>query len=236
MNAATSIFIFSLICLTSCGQAPVAIPEGFVETKPPKPGSSEWYTLNHSAHDFAVKITDGKLEIEKATETQTCELHISNGKLIGINKGEWGGKLSFEPADSTKSKVDIKRGNIKFIFNFKDKIYFIEGLAHLSSSSGALFELDTTGHTFTYRKLVDFEDAPEAFTIYQDKILIATHQGFYVVKDFEKELVFQNTFWHSLYPNSMAVLDDHNVFIGMRSGIVKLDLRSKTLKFYKYDK
>ena len=52
----------------------------------------------------------------------------------------------------------------------------------------------------------------------------------------QKELIFQDTFWSSLYPNSIAVLDDKNVFIGMRSGIVKLDLTTKTLKFYKNDK
>ena len=106
----------------------------------------------------------------------------------------------------------------------------------MGNSGGALFELDTTDNKFTYRKLVDFDDAPEAFTIYEDKFLIATHERFYIVKDFKKELIFEDTFWSSLYPNSIAVLDDKNVFIGMRSGIVKLDLTTKTLKFYKNDK
>jgi hypothetical protein len=103
-------------------------------------------------------------------------------------------------------------------------------------SGGAIFELDTTNNKFTYSKLVDFDDAPEAFTIFQDKFLIATHERFYIVEDFKKALIFENTFWSSLYPNSIAVIDDKNVFIGMRSGIVKLDLTSKTLKFYKNDK
>jgi hypothetical protein len=75
-----------------------------------------------------------------------------------------------------------------------------------------------------------------AFSIYQDKFLIATHERFYVVKDFKKELIFQDTYWSDLYPNSIAVFDDKNVFIGMRGGIVKLDLTTKTFKFYKNDK
>jgi len=228
--------ILTLFILTSCGQTQVIIPEEFVETVPPRAGSSEWYPLNHSKNEFAVKIIDGKLEIIKVGEVNDCELNISNGKLVGVNRGEWGGSLTFVPTDTTKRRVEIKRGNIKFIFTFKDKIYFIEGLAHMGYSGGAIFELETTENKFTYRKLVDFDDAPEAFTIYQDKFFIATHERFYVIKDFKKELIFQDTFWRSLYPNSIAVFDDKNVFIGMRSGIVKLDLTTKTLKFYKNDK
>ena len=239
MKFKPTFFILTLLTffsLTSCGQTQVFIPKEFVETIPPKAGSSEWYPLNHSRNEFAVKIIDGQLKIEKVDEINECELNISNGKLVGINRGEWGGTLTFVPTDTTKSKVEIKRGNIKFIFYFNDKIYFIEGLAHLSMSSGALYELDNTNDSFNYKKLIDFDDAPEAFTIYQDKFLIATHEKFYVVKDFNKELILQDTFWSSLYPNSIAVLDEKNVFIGMRSGIVKLDLTTKTLKFYKNDK
>lgn len=103
-------------------------------------------------------------------------------------------------------------------------------------SGGAIFELNTTNNNFTFNKLVNFDDAPEAFAIYKDKFLIATHENFYIVKDFKKDLVFKETFWSSLYPNSIAAIDDKNVFIGIRSGIVKLDLTNNTLKFYKNDK
>jgi hypothetical protein len=226
----------TLFAITSCGQTTVTVPKEFVETVPPKAGSEEWYPLNYSHNEFGVKIIDGKLDIKKVREVNKCDLKITGGKLIGINRGEWGGQLTFQPEDTTKKAVDIKRGNIKFIFNFKDKVYFIEGLAHMSYSGGAIFELNTTNNNFTFTKLVDFDDAPEAFTIYKDKFLIATHENFYIVQDFKKELVYKETFWSSLYPNSIAVLDDKNVFIGMRSGIVKIDLTDKTLKFYKNDK
>lgn len=226
----------TLFAITSCGQTSVSIPKEFIETVPPKAGSDEWYPLNYSRNEFGVKIIDGKLDIKKVKEINKCELKIAGGTLIGINRGEWGGQLTFKPEDTTKKAVDIKRGNIKFIFTFNDKVYFIEGLAHMGYSGGAIFELNTANNNFTFTKLVDFDDAPEAFTIYKKKFLIATHKNFYIVQDFKKELVFKETFWSSLYPNSIAVLDDKNVFIGIRSGIVKLDLTDKTLKFYKNDK
>lgn len=222
--------------MTSYGQTSVIIPKEFVETVLPESGSDEWYSLFYLQNDFGVNLIDGKLEINKVDKVDKCELNISNGKLIGVNRGEWGGTLSFVPTDTTKSIVEIKCGNIKFIFTFEDKIYFIEGLAHLSLSSGALYELDNTKGGFTYKKLIDFDDAPVGFSIYQDKFLIASYERFYVVQDFKKELIFQDTYWSDLYPNSIAVFDDKNVFIGMRGGIVKLDLTTKTFKFYKNDK
>ena len=70
-------------------------------------------------------------------------------------------------------KIEIKEGNIKFVFEFNDQIYFIEGLAHLSYSGGAIFELKKDGENFTYKSIMEFDDAPEAFTIYGNKLLIA---------------------------------------------------------------
>jgi hypothetical protein len=99
-----------------------------------------------------------------------------------------------------------------------------------------LFELERINNDFIFKLLVDFEDAPFAFTIYNDTFLVATFENFYKIKDFKKELIFKNTFWYSLYPNSIAVLNDKNIFIGMRSGIAKVDLTKRTLKFYKNDK
>ncbi len=63
---------------------------------------------------------------------------------------------------------------------------------------------------------------------------MATMANFYVLKDFQKEMLFSNLFWMGLYPNSIAVMDEQNVFVGMRGGITQLDLVAKKLKFYKY--
>jgi hypothetical protein len=228
------IIIFLFLNLTAFSQVKVDIPINLVETEIPKFYSDEWRELNHARNEFGVKIIDNKLNIGKVSERNKVELKIDGGFLIGINHGEWGGKLSFIPNKKDKKEIKIKEGNIKFVFEFKGKIYFIEGLAHLSYSGGAIFELKKDGQNFSYEKLMEFEDAPEAFTIYKNKFLIATHRNFYVVENFKKELIFENTFWSSLYPNSIAVVDNENVYMGIRSGLVKLDLTDKSMKFYKY--
>lgn len=229
------IIIFISLSLSSCkSQIEVNIPINLVETKIPKAYSEDWYKLNDGANkEFGVSISNNKLVIEEVDERHISELKIDGGKLIGINRGEWGGKLSFVPNNKEQNEIEIKKGNIKFIFKFEDKIYFIEGLAHLSYSGGSIFELTKDADNFIFEKILEFEDAPEAFTIYKNRLLIATHKNFYVVENFKKELIFENTFWTSLYPNSIAVVDNENVFMGIRSGLVKLNLTEKTILFYK---
>lgn len=81
------IIVLSSTALSSCGQTPMNIPKEFVESALPKFGSKEWYLLNNSQNAFGVEVVNGKLEIEKTIENNTCELNISNGRLIGIDKG-----------------------------------------------------------------------------------------------------------------------------------------------------
>ena len=184
------IIVFLLLNLTACTQIKVDIPKNLVETEIPKVSTDEWRVLNYARNKFGVKIIDKKLNIEKVKERNKAELKIDGGNLIGINRGEWGGKLSFVSNNKDKKEIEIKEGNIKFIFEFNDKIYFIEGLAHLSYSGGAIFELKKDGENFSYENIMEFDDAPEAFTIYGNKLLIATHRNFYVVENFKKELIF----------------------------------------------
>ncbi|WP_299781679.1 hypothetical protein [uncultured Formosa sp.] len=225
---------FLFLSLTSCNQLKVNIPEEFVETKIPTLFSEEWAMLIHDRNEFGVEIIDNKLNIEKITERKQAELKIEGGKLKGISEGEWSGKLLFVPNSTAKKEVEIKSGNIKFIFQFQGKTYFIESLEHLTYTGGAIYELKQDGEHFTYEKRLEFKDAPEAFTIHGDSFLIATHQNFYVIKDFKTKIIFRDTFWSSLFPHSIAVFDYKNVYMGIRSGFVKLDLINKKMKFYKY--
>lgn len=41
--------------------------------------------------------------------------------------------------------------------------------------------------------------------------------------------------WDGLLPNSIAVLDEENIFVGMQGGVVKLNLLNNETKFYKYN-
>ena len=229
------IIVAMLFTTPSCAQKSIRIPGAFVETTPPLVPSNEWQLLNASNKEFRVRNFEGSLKIDRTTEINWSLLDIPGGRLKGVDHGEFGGSLTFTPNENFQQLIEIKEGHIRFVFNFHNKVYFIEGNTHMGFIGGALYELTRTDGIFGYKKLLDFEDAPEALTIYKDQLLIAGYQSFYTVKNLKTEIILKKTFWTGLYPNSIAAFDDQNVFIGMRGGIVKLDLTEDRVVFYKND-
>ncbi|GHU43406.1 hypothetical protein AGMMS50289_09750 [Betaproteobacteria bacterium] len=239
--------VLSLFCLNSHAQTTRTVPEDFVEIAPLFSGHAS------DIDNFSVQVVDNKLEVTKGR----CNLKIENGILIGTDNGEWGGELLFRPADTTKKPIKIKDGNTQFIFTHENKIYFIQGLNHMTSVYGALFELEATGDRFTYHEVTNFTDEhPILYTTYQDKIFVVTKGYIEIEATKESEYAFNETLklyqihnakkqhlyefgielskkYFKFAPNSIAVVDDDNIFLGERGGIVKLDIANKTVKFYR---
>jgi len=233
MKKKIALFVIFIISQLSFGQQ--YDKSEFIQIDPPPKSSKGWYVLNHSNNAFSVDLKNGKLKITQFEHKKTTELNLKTGKLKGTDRGEWGGKLEYIPSKASEKTIDIKKGNIKFIFQLNNQIYFIEGLAHLSINKGALFKLENQGGDFRYSKVLDFDDAPEALAIKNNKLFIATHSGFCSVdKKLKKKLAFKDMFWAGLYPNSIAVVSEREVYVGMRSGYLKLNLKNKSIKFYKY--
>jgi len=212
----------------------IKIPDNFTEIAPPKPFSKAWDSLGYSLNDFEVQIVNGELHTSPIKH-QINDLKIKSGLLRAINHGEFGGELIYIPDDKPKKPIKIKDGNAKFLFSLNNDIYFMEGLAHLGIDEGALFEIDTTSQPFSCKQIIDFGSSPEAFTVFENKVFVVTNKYFFVVQDHQKDLIFKDTFWRGLYPNSIAMLNPENIFVGMRGGFAKLDLTNKSLKFYKYN-
>lgn len=222
------IVIVLYFCLYCTGQE-IKIPENFIEHSIPKAESQERSVLNHSQDCYAVRKDNGRLIVEKTSYyKKDSELEIAGGKLIGENKGEFGGVLYFQPKEAKEKIMKIKFGNIVDIFRFQNKIYFTEGLGIW----GSLYELKKDS-VFTYHKIESFGDALEAVTVFNDIIYIASSHGFYKVVDQKAILIFRNQFWRDLYPNSVVIFDEENIFMGIRSGIVKLNLIKNTVHFYR---
>jgi len=236
MTLRITFFITILLSLGNLcqGQNSPKIPRDFVEVNLDTAGAEEKRKWNFPNYEFKVAQEKGKLVVKPNKYQNTVKLRIPGGILIGVNRGEWGGALSFQQKSRSKESVLIKNGNVTDIFIYRDKIYFIEGLAHLTYNQGALYELNTHTAPFSYQGVIKFEDAPQLAAVYKDQILVVSYNNFYLIKELKKETLFEKTFWGGLYPNSMATFDDQNIFLGMRAGIAKVDLENKQLKFYKY--
>lgn len=206
----------------------------FVKSEIPIEGTEEWSKLNWSSFEFAVDQHNGQLQISDYDEPSEVEFTLPNGRLIGTDHGEWGGKIIFQPKDDKAEPITIQHGNIKSIFSLNDTIYFLDGLAHLSLNRGAMYKLDTSGGKFQTTKVLSFDDAPMSCAITHDTLLIASYQNFYLIHDYKSELIVKDRFWASLYPNSIAAATSPTVFIGMRGGYAELNLVTRNLIFYKY--
>ena len=191
----------------------------------------EWSQLNRSA-GISVINENGKIIFnQREYNGDTVFLELENVYLRGIDKGEFGGDLSFI-RKGTKQSILIKKGNIKFIFELDGKIYFIEGLAHMGINEGAMYRLDNVNGKFSYEKILDFGNAPQVCMIYNNKIYIAGSKNFYVIDKLNKKLILEETFWGGLYPNSLATLDGKNIYVGMRGGYALVNIEKGTADFY----
>lgn len=141
------------------------------------------------------------------------------------------------PIKDTKNEFGYFRlsgGNINSFFKFKDTVYFTNGLAHMGINVGTLTKLiDLEKNKFILSKALDLEGAPMAETIVNDTIIFITFDGLLVVKELKKVINLKKQFWASLYPNSVAYLDDKNLYIGMRGCYAKIDLTNNTIKCFK---
>lgn len=233
MKYKTSLFIILCYSLfVSCGVAKVEIPDGYVESPFRSNYSKGITTFYQSTDEYDLKIVNRKLKIQKKDFSFTCELQLLNGKLIGVDRGEWGGSLTFLPADTLKSRVEIRSGNITFIFKYKNKIYFIDGYAFMGESYGVLCELYTNDNKFTSKMLIKFGDTPVAFKIYKNKFFVATNEKLYIIKDFKYEKVIRYPLWLDFSSKSIAIFKDKYVFFKVRTGIVRVDLKSNILNHY----
>ena len=154
------------------------------------------------------------------------------GTFLGRYRGEWGGQLLFWSAAKPAKPVPIKAGNIRLLFQANNRVYFIEGLAHMGFNAGALYQITGKAPAFTWVKLADFDDAPEAFAVVGTDVYIAQFHGFTVLRNLRKEAIVEKTFWRGLYPNSVAVFNNDEVCIGLRGGYVRLNTQTKVVQFF----
>ncbi|MCW4451948.1 hypothetical protein OK344_06960 [Kaistella sp. BT6-1-3] len=198
--------------------------------------SNEWFSLNHSKNSYAVEKGKNQLKITIAIPKEKTVFELSNGTLNGYDEGEFGGSLDFVPNVVHPKTYRIKYGNIVDIFEFNGKIFFLEDESLPGKPLGSISELIITDNQYYIQKLVKFNDSPSVSLVLGTKILIAGHSSFYVIENNNPKKIFEKQFWWNLFPNSIAFFDDKNVFLGIRSGIVKLDLDNRTVKFYQEKK
>lgn len=225
------IITFLLISISSCAQPKIEIPNNYKKTKIPRESSIELQNLNYS-DDISIKLEENLIVTYPTPRKSSSQLKFRDGLLIGYNHGEWGGELIYK---TEKTEFVIKEGNIISIFELNGKIYFLEGLAHLSTNYGEIYEVEYFNKKFNYKKKLELPDEPQVFQIVNGKIYIGTFENFVIINNWKIETLIKG-FWESLYPNSLIIENENHIFMGIRGGIVEIRPNEKQLKFYTKNK
>lgn len=102
------LLLFILFLTAQSCQPQKLSANNFTETGIPKLRSEELNDLNHRPEEFSVRLENGELKIESAgREPETIEYNLPNGKLLGIDYGEFGGGLYYKPNDTTLRKIYV---------------------------------------------------------------------------------------------------------------------------------
>lgn len=171
-------------------------------------------------------------------DTTKKELYI-NGKPDVITNNILKNKVTFKGTPLTRLIRNlhlIAYGNIKTLFSYRSELYYMEGLAHMGINSGAIYQIKIKGDSLSCSKVIDFDNAPDVITTYKNRLYVVTYSAFYIIDDWKKELVIKDAIWASLYPQSIAVKNKDEVYIGITSGYVKLNPTTKQTTFYQYNK
>jgi hypothetical protein len=173
-------------------------------------------------------------------------IEVQDGYLIGFNRGEWGGELYWFSKNG-KKRYKISGHQIEKFIERDNKIYAIEGLAHITMSYGSVIEIRRVMTRWFAKKILKLPSAPCAVqSDSKDNFIIMTTLGFLSMDRQAKvdtlsmhidTLGMNNEYYQyypfeargllgMLYPNSMVIQNDV-VYVGMRKGVYKFDLTTR---------
>jgi hypothetical protein len=154
-------------------------------------------------------------------------IKVADGYLVGFYRGEWGGYLYWFSNDGKQYYKISDHEIVQFIMR-ENRIYAIEGLAHLDNSEGSILNIVKNNDRWIAQTYLKLNAAPEAIGLDRRNNLIIVTSKSLLSLDIDakiKTLIETGIWYYGLYPNSLVILND-NVFIGMRKGVFKYDLQS----------
>ncbi|HJU40062.1 MAG TPA: HEAT repeat domain-containing protein [Tahibacter sp.] len=108
-------------------------------------------------------------------------LEVESGRLIGTNRGEWGGELYFQHKGSTPKKLLDE--NIVAIEKFGSDIVAFGGLTHMGSSKGVAIAVERKGPGYAARTMLPLPGAPrDVIRVDASTLLIVTRNANVVLR------------------------------------------------------
>lgn len=189
----------------------------------------EWVNANWNL-TCQVSLKDGKLYVNKAGKEPSNLYLVENGYLVGEDRGEFGGNITFH---SGTESYEILGENFRGFVKINNDIYVLTGLAHLGSFHGALYKLKMQDNKWIAEKTLDLGNCPETYVLTDDNTLyVVTYQSLVEIKnDAITKILTPDAFEDGLSTNS-AVYYNNMLVIGLRAGIYTYQLDSGAENWY----
>jgi len=153
-------------------------------------------------------------------------LAVSDGFLVGIDGGEWGGSLDWFSKDGTKH-ASLGKPNVAGLAALgDDEVLVLSGLNHLGLEEGTAQWLAHDAKGWREAASAKLDGGPMAFVDAGDAVYTVTPESLVRIGRDRKVTVVSAQPTGILYPDSMAVDAQHRLWIGMRGFVVKVEPRS----------
>ncbi len=203
-----------------------------------------WKVFNKENLPFARVIDYSKSRIEKELpidiapkEFSELSFHfngnrvfqkLKDGWLIGFDNGEWGGGLYWYD-NKGETNYKINNGNINDIFEINKEIFVVEGIAHLDISGGQIYKIIQEDDKWVEELFITLQLAPQVTIIDKSNNFIISNSSQIIKIGLDKkieELIPKDKWNGWIYSNSM-IIHENDLYVGMRSGIMKIDLNKE---------
>lgn len=175
--------------------------------------------------------TTAQLQDRKATASQ-C-LKVEGGWIAAYNEGEFGSAIYWFSMDGKKKKK-LSEHQINAFLCEGDRIFAVEGLAHLSTSHGSMIEIVKENGIWMVKEFLPLPSSAEAIARIAtgDYAIVTSDSLLRVNLKREILILIPNANWGCLYPNSIEV-DDGYIYIGMRQFVARCRI-TKSVETYEF--
>lgn len=200
-------------------------------------GSYQHYNVRMTKNGVSVSIVDNRKSIVNINNEADLflsttflrgkgvikSLRTLNGYIVSNNRGEMGGDLYMVSPDKQQSLLIASGITASGLFKFANKTVVLNAIfSSVSPGKGEVLEMiyDTKWGS---KKLIDLTEAPIiSFVINNLMVIVASNEIYLLDANFSIKKVVQSPISLApLYPSSICG-NKNEIFIGMRSGIMRV--------------
>jgi hypothetical protein len=159
----------------------------------------------------------------------TQVLKVNDGWMAGYNQGEFGAALWWYATDG-KQRHKISDHQVNQFIVHKERIFAVEGLAHMGTDEGSLIEIRHNRKQWTATTFVELPGCGETITVLNDDRFCIATMGMLLAVSLDKKMeifIPQGAWMYFCSPHSIALdAKSENIYIGMRQFVVRYNLKA----------